>query len=177
MRLALALCLWLLASPAAAQTIGGDFALRDSAGHQVSAHNYAGKYFLVFFGYTNCPDVCPVTLYNIARALVLLGPQADRVVPLFITVDPARDTPALMGRYTALFSPRIIGLTGSVEQIAAVERTYHVYAAPTPKNDLILHSAILFLMGPDGVFVSGLPADTPPAALAAALRAAMDKPS
>ncbi len=116
-------------------------------------------------------------MYNITRALALLGPQADRVAPLFITVDPARDTPALMRRYTALFSPRIIGLTGSVEQIAAVERTYHVYAAPDPKNGLILHSAILFIMGPDGKFRSGLPADTPPAALAAALRAAMDKSS
>jgi protein SCO1/2 len=176
MRLALALCLWLLASPAAAQTIGGDFALRDSAGHQVSAHDYAGKYLLVFFGYTNCPDVCPVTLYNIARALVLLGPQADRVVPLFITVDPARDTPALMGRYTALFSPRIIGLTGTAAQITAVEREYHVYAAPDLKTGLIRHSAILFLMDGRGNFVSGLPADTPPAALAAALRAAMGQP-
>jgi protein SCO1/2 len=177
MRAALALCLWLLAVPAAAQTIGGDFTLQNSAGQPVSAHDYAGKYLVVFFGYTNCPDVCPVTLYNIARALALLGPQADRVAPLFITVDPARDTPALMRRYTALFSPRIIGLTGTAVQIAAVERAYHVYAAPDSNTGFILHSAILFIMGPGEEFRSGLPADTPPAALAAALRAAMDKPS
>jgi len=176
MRLRLALLLWLLALPAAAQSLGGDFALQTSAARQVSAQDYRGKFLLVFFGYTNCPDICPVTLYNIARALALLGPQADRVAPLFITVDPARDTPALMGRYTALFSHRIIGLTGSAAQITAVEREYHVYAAPDPKTGLIRHSAILFLMDRRGNFVSGLPADTPPAALAAALRAVMDKP-
>jgi protein SCO1/2 len=169
---------WLLAlagfGPAAAQTIGGEFTLQDGAGRQVSQDNFAGRYRLVFFGYTNCPDICPVGLYNIARALALLGPQAGQWAPLFITVDPVRDTPAQMGRYTSLFSRQIIGLTGTPAQIAGVERAYHVYVAPPdPKTGAIQHSDILFILSPQGHFITGLPANTAPAALAMVLRQAM----
>lgn len=95
-----------------------------STGLEVTDQSLRGKWLLVFFGYTYCPDVCPTTLNNIAEAMSGLGPIAERVQPLFVTVDPARDTPSVLSSYTAAFDPRIVGLTGSTEQISAVANEF-----------------------------------------------------
>lgn len=128
---------------------------------------------LIYFGYTHCPDVCPTTLTKVAAALQTLGSRADRVQPIFITVDPRRDTPEVMGRYATQFSPRILGLTGSPAEIAGVEKAYRVYASPqsTPEqlDAAIDHSSILYLMGPDGIFIAPVRIDDTPADVAADL--------
>ncbi len=168
MRLASVVALTLVAtrlepSIAVAQTntgIGGPFNLIDSAGHNVTDRDFHGRFLLVFFGYTNCPDECPTTLNAIAQALKIMGDAAGDIQPLFITVDPARDSPAVIGRYVALFSPKITGLSGSPAQLRTAEREYHVYVGPTdPATGAINHSAILFLMGPDGRFITALNAE------------------
>jgi len=151
-------------------TIGGGFILTDGAGRMVTENDFRGKSLLVFFGYTNCPDVCPVTMYKITHALQLMGSQAAKIQPLFITVDPTHDTPALVGKYTALFSSAIIGLSGTRPQIEHVEREYHVYVGPRdPNTGAIDHSAILYVMSPDGSFLSALADNLSAAELAASL--------
>lgn len=143
-------------SPPATVTVGGPFTLTDTEGRQVTDRTYRGKWMLVYFGYTFCPDVCPTELQAVANALDALGPEADRIAPLFITIDPARDTQKAMADYVKLFSPRLIGLTGSEADIAKVAREYRVYYAKVqPKNQgdyLMDHSSFLYLMGPDGRF-------------------------
>ena len=155
--------------------IGGPFALQDGSGKTVTDRDFLGRYALVYFGYTHCPDVCPTTLSDIAGALDKL-PAADRaqLVPVFITVDPARDTPAVMGDYAHAFGPSFVGLTGSPEAIAAVEQEYHVYAAkhPLAHGDYAMdHSSVLYVMGPDGVFLGVINDGAKPAELAQRLRA------
>ena len=155
----------------AAGAIGGPFRLVDSAGQTVTNQTYRGKYMLVYFGYTYCPDVCPTTLQAMTNALDALGPKAEQIAPLFITVDPARDTPAVMKRYTAAFSPRLIGLTGSPEQIARVTKEYHVYAAkqvtgPGPNDYSMDHSSVIYFMGKDGQFIAPV-AESDPKQMAA----------
>ncbi len=154
--------------------IGGPFTLIDGSGQTVTDRTFRGRFMLVYFGYTFCPDVCPTTLTTVAAALDRLGPQADQVQPLFITVDPARDTPKVMHEYTAAFSPRILGLTGSEQQIGAVARGYRVYfashAAAGTSDYTVDHSSILYLMGPDGRFVAPLRTDQSAGALAAEIR-------
>ena len=144
--------------------VGGPFTLVNGRGQTVTDRTFRGKYMLVYFGYTHCPDVCPTTLSDIAAALKELGPKAEQVVPIFITVDPARDTPAVMERYAALFSPRIVGLSGSPAQIAAVAGEYHVYYAkhvtgPGPDDYSMDHSSVIYLMGPNGHFVAPIAAE------------------
>ena len=129
---------------------------------------------LVYFGYTFCPDVCPTPLTNVADALDRLGPKADKVQPLFITVDPRRDNPAAVKQYAAAFGTRMIGLTGTAEQIAIAARAYRVYYAEhrtgtEPDSYTMDHSSVLYLMGPDGKFVAPLRADQPGPEMAAAL--------
>jgi protein SCO1 len=141
-------------------TIGGPFTLTSPDGTTVSERTYRGKWLLVYFGYTSCPNTCPTALLEIADALKKLGPDADKLQPLFITVDPQRDTRAVMGDYTQSFDSRIIGLTGTPQQIAAVAQEYGVYYVPH-KSGLIDHSTYLYLMDPEGNFVRGLDADTP----------------
>jgi protein SCO1/2 len=135
-------------------SVGGPFALTDDHGHAVTDASYRGRWMLVYFGYTFCPDVCPTELQTISAALDKLGPQAAQVVPLFITVDPERDTPAALADYVKLFDDRLIGLTGTPQQIAAVARAYRVYYAKvTPKDStsyLMDHSSFVYLVGPDG---------------------------
>ncbi|MCB8883833.1 SCO family protein [Acidisoma cellulosilytica] len=154
-------------------TIGGRFALVDSANHTVTDRTFRGQYMLVYFGYTDCPDICPTTLTAVTQALAQLGPRGDDIQPIFITVDPKRDRPSVIGRYTAAFSPRLIGLTGSLTQIHHAETAYHVVVEPgsNAADDaaLINHSAVLYLMAPDGRFVAPLPADSTAAVLAADL--------
>jgi protein SCO1/2 len=151
--------------------IGGPFDLIASDGQPVTQASWPGKYLLVYFGYTYCPDVCPTTLSNVAGALDDLGAKADRLQPLFITVDPARDTPKVLAEYTAAFTKRLIGLSGSDAQIAQVAKEYRVYYAkhktgPGLDDYLMDHSSVIYLMAPDGHLISVLAADQPPASLA-----------
>ena len=117
-----------IASPAG-MAVGGPFTLLDQNARPVTDTRFRGRWMLVYFGYTYCPDVCPTELQTIAAALESLGPQAAQVVPLFITVDPERDTPAHLAEYVGLFDERLIGLTGTPQQIADVARAYRVYYA------------------------------------------------
>jgi len=157
-----------------ASLIGGPFALENGDGRQVTDRDFRGKYLLVYFGYTFCPDVCPTTLAEVADALDRLGPKADRLQPIFITVDPKRDTPAVVRQYVAAFSPRLVGLTGSPEQIAEVAKEYRVYYAehrtgPGPGDYTMDHSSILYLMGPDGRFIAPVRADETGAEMASGI--------
>jgi protein SCO1/2 len=142
-----------VATPGGVQ-VGGPFSLVDQTGKPVTQASWPGRWLLIYFGYTYCPDVCPTELQTIAAALDALGPRAAQVVPIFITIDPERDTPELLAGYVKLFDDRLIGLTGTPQQIAAVARAYRVYYAKvTPKESttyLMDHSSFLYLMGPDG---------------------------
>src|ERR1017187_2237846 len=156
--------LFLSGSQPAGLSVGGPFSLIDGDRKPVTDQTWHGKYLLVYFGYTFCPDVCPTTLNNVADALDKLGPKADRLQPLFITVDPKRDTPAVVKQYTAAFTPRLLGLTGSATQIAAVAKAYRVYYAehrtgPGPDDYSMDHSSILYLMGPNGRFIAPIRTD------------------
>jgi len=161
--------------------IGGPFHLIDSNGHPVTDADYRGRWMLVYFGYTNCPDVCPLTLQKVAAALQNLGPLADRLAPLFISVDPARDTAGQLANYVKNFDPRIIGLTGSDEQVAAVAKAYKLYYSPaTPDKSgayIVDHSSFLYLMDPRGEFTAILPPDADAGELAIALRSKLSQKS
>jgi protein SCO1/2 len=166
--------LFLSGSQPAGLTVGGPFSLIDGDGHAVTDQTYRGKYMLVYFGYTYCPDVCPTTLSAVADAMDKLGPKADKVQPLFITVDPKRDKPDVVKEYAAAFGTHIVGLTGSPEQIAAAAKAYRVYYAehrtgPGPDDYSMDHSSVLYLMGPDGRFIEPLRADETGPQMAAAL--------
>ncbi|HUO93451.1 MAG TPA: SCO family protein [Rhizomicrobium sp.] len=136
--------------------IGGPFALTDQNGHPFTDRNLRGRWVLLYFGYTYCPDVCPTTLALMEAALTKLGPDAARVVPVFVTIDPARDTPAVMKTYVAQFGPRFIGLTGSPAAIAAIAHSYRVYYARHPLKGggySMDHSSVIYLLDPEGRFV------------------------
>lgn len=150
---------WLSGSGMSNTLVGGPFTLQDGDGAQVTDRDFRGKYMLVYFGYTFCPDVCPTTLNEVADALERLGPKGAKLQPIFITVDPKRDTPAVVKQYAAAFTPRLIGLTGSPEQIAQVAKEYRVYYAerptgPGPGDYSMDHSSVIYLMGPDGKFIA-----------------------
>lgn len=133
--------------------IGGPFQLIDvQTGRQVTDRDFPGKWLMVFFGYTHCPDVCPTTLSNISDALLNLGPLADRIQPLFVTVDPLRDTQQVLADYAAAFDPRIVGLTGTPDQVARAAEAYGVYYAKREVGDdyYMDHTATIYLMRPDG---------------------------
>jgi protein SCO1/2 len=137
--------------------IGGSFQLTDHHGRTVSDADLRGRPALIFFGYTQCPDVCPMTMLRLTEALELLGHDGDAIQPVFITIDPLRDTPEVIADYIANFDPRFIGLTGTRQQISAVERSFAVYAKSAESADknvnyLIDHTALTYLMGPDGAF-------------------------
>ncbi len=157
--------------------IGGPFTLTDTTGRRVTDADFRGKWLIVYFGYAYCPDVCPTQLQTIATALDLLGPQANAVTPIFITVDPARDTPAALGQYVKLFDDRLVGLTGSAQDIAAVAHAYRVYYARvdgTKSNSYVMdHSSSVYLMTPDGKFRAMLPQNGNPDVLANAIRLEM----
>ena len=140
-----------------ATSIGGPFTLVDQNGRTVTDQDFRGKWMLVYFGYTYCPDVCPTALGRNASAIELLGPKAEQIVPVLITVDPARDTPQALKGYVAAFHPRMVGLSGSPEQVTAVAREYRVYFGKVPGNDpnsyLMDHTSFSYLVAPDGRFV------------------------
>jgi protein SCO1 len=143
-----------IATPVA---IGGPFRLLDQGGRTVTEDDFKGRPFLVFFGYTHCPDACPTTLFDISELLGKLGPDAERVGALFITVDPERDTPDQLKDYLSNFNPQLTGLTGDPAAIAAVVKEYRVYAkkVPTENGDYVMdHTALTYLMGKDGRFVA-----------------------
>jgi len=165
-----------------AVTIGGSFTLSAPDGTTVTDQTYRGKWLLVYFGYTFCPNSCPTTLLEIAAALKKLGPEAANVQPLFITVDPQRDTREVLEQYTRSFDPRIVGLTGSPQQIDAVTQEYGAYAArdktgPGPEDYVIDHSTYLYVMDPGGKFVRAFDADTSGDRIADALRELLAQPS
>lgn len=154
---------WLFAG-SEAPTLGGPFNLVDGEGKPVSDRDFRGRFMLVYFGYTMCPDVCPTTLNQVAEALNKLGARAERVQPVFITLDPERDTPAVLKQYTAAFTPRLVGLTGTSEQVAQVAKEYRVYyaihrTASGSQDYTVDHSSVLYLMDPNGRFVAPIRAD------------------
>ncbi|MBL8701402.1 MAG: SCO family protein [Alphaproteobacteria bacterium] len=138
--------------------VGGPFRLRDHEGREVTEADYRGKVQLYFFGYTNCPDICPMGLARIAEVMDALGADAAKVKPIFISVDPQRDTPAVMKSYVEHFYPGMAGLTGTAEQIAAVAKAFRVYYKvhgdpATNPNYLVDHSGFIYVMNRDGGFV------------------------
>ncbi len=167
---------------AAPVTIGGPFMLTAPDGTTVTDQTYRGKWLLVYFGYTFCPDTCPMTLNEIASALEKLGADAAKLKPLFITVDPQRDTREVLEQYTQSFDPRIVGLTGSPQQIDAVTREYGAYSAhhktgPGPEDYVMDHSTYLYVMDPGGKFVRAFEADASGDRIADALRKLLAQPS
>ncbi|RUT27568.1 SCO family protein [Asaia sp. W19] len=162
--------------------IGGPYTLIDSANHPTTQARFAGRQTLIYFGYTHCLDVCPLTLATVAQAYTLLPSERQRPVPLFITLDPERDRPEDIGLYTRRFSPEIIGLTGTAAQIDAVAKAFHVTSHvtidPMAGHDMndegkgdyrIDHSSVLYLMDGQNHLQAILPADSSPAAVARAL--------
>ena len=155
---------------------GGPFALSDHDGRAVTDKDFAGRYMLVYFGYTYCPDVCPTDLTTMAAALDALGPLTDKLHPVFITVDPGRDTAAVLRDYTRAFHPTLLGLTGSQAQVASAAKAYRVHRRifrleGAGKDDyLVDHSSLAYLMGPDGGFVTMFPHGTTPERMAEILR-------
>jgi len=156
-----------------ASLIGGAFALTDAEGKRRTDAEFRGKHVLVFFGFANCPDFCPTALVTISQALEKLGPKAEKVAPLFITVDPERDTPAELKNYAQNFDQRIVMLTGGAEDIAAAARAYRVYYAKKPLEKAgeytMDHSSYIYLMGPDGKYITHFRHGISPADLAEAL--------
>jgi protein SCO1 len=140
-----------------AAAIGGPFHLTDQDGRPFSNEDLKGKTFLVFFGFTHCPDVCPTTLFEISEIMRNLGSEADRTAALFISVDPERDTPEAMKDYLSSFDPHVRGLTGNAPDLAAVAKAYRVYYKKVPLDggDYTMdHTAIVYLMDKEGQFVS-----------------------
>ncbi len=150
----------------ATPAIGGPFTLIDQNGRTVTDKDLLGNFALIYFGYTYCPDICQVALSEMTAALDILGPEAARVQPVFITVDPARDTAEHLKEYASFFHPRLLALTGTPDQTAAAAKAYKVYAAKAEQHDhapgtpvdhlhegddyLMDHTSIIYLMGPDG---------------------------
>lgn len=164
-------------APLAGARIGGPFRLTDGHGRAVTDRDFTGRYRVVYFGYTFCPDVCPTDMQAIAAGLKLLDKnapaKAKTIVPLFITVDPERDTPPVVGRFAAAFDPRIVGLTGTPAQIDAVKKAYAVWSAkgePAPGGGyLVNHGRQVYLMDPAGKPLALVPADEGPEAVAKTL--------
>lgn len=137
--------------------VGGPFTLVDQNGKTVTDGDLRGHPFLVFFGFTHCPDICPTTMFEVSEVFNRLGPDADRISALFITVDPERDTPEKLKLYLSSFHPRIMGLGGTEAQIEAVKKAYYVYAKRVPLDGggyTMDHTSIVYLMDKDGKFVA-----------------------
>ena len=160
-----------------ASAIGGPFHLVDSQGRPVDERALKGKCSAVFFGYTFCPEACPTTLIALAQTEKQLGPKAGDFQTVFISVDPGRDTPAVMKNYLSntAFPQRTLGLTGSSDQVAAAAKAYHVFyqKADETRDYQVNHSTLIYLMNPWGRFVCALPYGAPPETLTAKIQAAM----
>ncbi len=157
-----------------AALIGGPFSLVDASGKRVTDRDFRGKLMLVFFGYTHCPDVCPAELQNMAEVMDKLGPDAGRVAPVFISVDPKRDTPEALAAYVGNFSPRIVALTGDEADVASAAKAYRVYfrrAGKDAKGDYAVdHSAFIYLMDGNGKYITHFSFNTAPEAMIAVIK-------
>jgi protein SCO1/2 len=157
----------------AVAAVGGPFHLEDQNGKPVTDADMKGRPFLVFFGFTHCPDICPTTLFDMSQLMRTLGPDADRAGALFITVDPERDTPSVMKDYLSNFDPHLRGLTGDQASVSAAIKAYRVYAKKVPleNGDYTMdHTAVVYLMDKDGHFVAPFSMKRTPEAEAADLR-------
>jgi len=138
--------------------VGGPFTLVSHEGKLLSNADFRGKNMYIFFGYTHCPDVCPLTLNNVSRGLALLGEDANKIQPIFISLDPLRDTPDVLKDYLQHFDKRFIGLTGTTKQVAVAQRSYRIFVQkrdedPKDPTDYLLdHTSISYMMGPKGEF-------------------------
>ena len=155
--------------------LGGAFTLENTKGEPVTESVLSGHYSLIYFGYTFCPDICPLALQNMTQALQMAGPVADDVLPVFITIDPERDTKEVIAAYLGHFHPRMIGLTGTPEQLREVERLYRVYAAKSAgsegKADYMMdHTGYVYLMDRAGKYVTHFPKDATSKDISARLR-------
>lgn len=162
---------------AGADSFGGEFTLTDHHGHEVTNKSWPDKYRLIYFGFTFCPDVCPLGMTVIANALEALPQEfQDKIQPVFITVDPARDTAETLKQYVTLFNPNFIGLTGSEEQIDHIKKLYKIYAEKDGNGDdyMINHSAFTYFTDPDGVLVGLYPHETTAKEMADNIRQIMD---
>ena len=157
--------------------VGGPFTMTDHTGAKVTEKTFLGRYMLVFFGYTYCPDICPTELQVMMAALDSMGPQAEKIQPVFVSVDPERDTPEVLKSYVENFGPQLVGLTGTPDEVAGIAKAYRVYYAKSGDKEspdyLMDHSSIIYLMGPDGRFVKHMPYTTDAAKLAEELKEAL----
>jgi protein SCO1/2 len=155
--------------------VGGPFELTDQTGHRRTDADFQGKLVVIYFGYTYCPDVCPTELQSISLALDKLGAAAETIQPLFITVDPGRDTPARLADFVSSFHPRLIGLTGSLAEIRKTANAYRTFFAKngvtTPDDYSVDHTGFIYLLGKDGRYLGFLPPGLAPDAIADAIRA------
>lgn len=162
------------------QAPGSRFILTSHDGRTITDAEFRGRHMLVFFGYTHCPDVCPTSLMTVARVLELLGADADNVQPIFVTVDPVRDTRAVLAEFIPHFDRRIIGLTGHQDMIDRVAKGYRVKYAKVPGSGgddgyTVDHTAALFHMGPDGEYIGRFPYETTAEDIAAKLRSSFKR--
>lgn len=159
---------------AGVMSIGGPFTLTDQDGKSITDADFKGQFTLIYFGYTFCPDACPTALGTITAALNKLGPAADKVTPIFITIDPERDTPQVMKDYAANFHPRLRALTGTLDQITAVAHAYRVYFSKAEGADtqhyLMDHSTIIYLMDRDGRYLAHFGPEATPDDIVAELK-------
>lgn len=169
--------LWLIQpegdGPSSAAPVGGPFRLTAHDGRAVTAADFRGTPVLMFFGFTHCPDICPTTLAEVSQVLEQLGPDAGKVAALFVTVDPARDTPEVMASYVGAFHRRLIGLSGSQDAIDAIIKAYRVYARKVPLEGggyTMDHTAVVYLLDKAGRFVKPFDLKRPPGDAAAELR-------
>ena len=158
--------------------VGGPFELTDQTGHRRTDADFRGKLVVLYFGYTYCPDVCPTELQSISLALDKLGPMAEAVQPLFITVDPERDTPARLADFVSSFHPRLIGLTGSLAEIRKTAIAYKTFfaknSAAAPGDYSVDHTGFIYLVGKDGRYLGFLPPGLAPDAIADAIRTRLE---
>jgi len=159
--------------------VGGAFALTDVNGTPVTDEILKGHHSLVYFGFTRCPDICPLALQKMTEALQIAGPPAEAVLPIFITVDPEHDTAEVMKAYVSNFHPRFVALTGTPDAVKKAQNAYRIYAAKIPKKDggnansTIAHTDVIYLMNPDGKYVTQFSSTVAPGEIATALRRAL----
>jgi len=174
--------IWQGANPAGAggkALIGGPFSLVDQTGKRVTEKDFEGRYMIAYFGYTFCPDFCPLGLSTITEALEMIeSGDAAKITPVFFTVDPARDTVETMADYVSNFHPDMIGLTGSDDEVAAAAKAYRIYYAIPNKDSedyAVDHSTFIYLMGPDGSYVTHFSHSATPEEVAERLKAELKK--
>lgn len=159
---------------------GGPFTLVDHTGKTVTDRDFIGRHQLIFFGFTSCPAVCPTALQTVTLALEELGSLSDQLWPLFVSVDPQNDTPKVLADYLTHFDRRIIGLTGTPAQITIAAKAFHIVYKRVRDSDgseQVEHTAVFYLMGPDGTFLTHIPPDTSPRKMASIIRSRLVRSS